>query len=109
MQLAVNVTVLASGETVTSKSGTTDSVILITIPSPQLWTPSSPFLYDLLITVGDDADVISSYFGMRSFTLGKVKHPIVPDTGAEVGIDRPGYVTRVLFVHDIFRIWMVIQ
>ncbi|WP_337177637.1 sugar-binding domain-containing protein [Paludisphaera sp.] len=43
----------------------------ITIPleQPKLWGPDSPFLYDLKVTVGDDA--VGSYFGMRKIELGR--------------------------------------
>lgn len=33
------------------------------------WTPESPFLYDLEISIGDDT--VYSYFGMRTFTVEK--------------------------------------
>jgi beta-galactosidase/beta-glucuronidase len=38
------------------------------------WSPDSPFLYDLVITVkenGNEIDQIRSYFGMRKISLGK--------------------------------------
>ena len=35
----------------------------------QLWCPENPKLYDVELTYGDD--VITSYFGMRSFGVGK--------------------------------------
>lgn len=44
------------------------------IPNCKLWSPDSPFLYDLVIVVrenGRDIDRISSYFGMRKISLGK--------------------------------------
>ncbi len=34
-----------------------------------LWTPDSPYLYGLRITVGDDE--VRSYFGMRKISIGK--------------------------------------
>jgi len=38
----------------------------ILIPKPNLWTPESPYLYNLEISAGDDK--AHSYFAMRSFT-----------------------------------------
>lgn len=52
------------------------------IPSPKLWSPDHPFLYDLTITLRDAAgavtDEIKSYFGMRDIRLGKVGGVIRP-------------------------------
>ncbi|NLA59244.1 MAG: glycoside hydrolase family 2, partial [Firmicutes bacterium] len=42
--------------------------VIISVPSPKLWSPESPFLYDLVLRLkaGDRVlDEISTYFGMR--------------------------------------------
>lgn len=42
--------------------------------SPKLWSPSSPFLYDLKIAVlenGKQVDAVDSYFGMRKVSIAK--------------------------------------
>lgn len=64
------VTASLQGQTVATASatGTTLSVAL-TIPSPQLWSPASPTLYDLTVTLG--ADTITSYVGLRETTVTK--------------------------------------
>jgi hypothetical protein len=41
----------------------------ISIPNMRLWSPEDPFLYDIAFECG--ADRVSSYFGMRTFGLGK--------------------------------------
>ena len=44
------------------------------IPQPQLWSPDSPFLYDVIFTVAVDGkvmDEVRSYFAMRKIALGK--------------------------------------
>jgi len=44
------------------------------IPNPKLWSPESPFLYDIkfeLIDAGKVIDTVRSYFGMRKIALGK--------------------------------------
>ncbi len=44
------------------------------IPQARAWTPDSPFLYDLQVTLlenGNVVDRVNSYFGMRKISLGK--------------------------------------
>lgn len=46
------------------------------VPDAKLWSPESPTLYDLRLTVsrnGEVLDTVSSYFGMRKFSVGKDK------------------------------------
>lgn len=51
--------------------------IVISIKNPKLWSPDSPFLYDLKVTLkcseGKKVDVVDSYFGMRKISLDKDK------------------------------------
>lgn len=46
--------------------------VRIPIPDPRLWSPESPHLYDLTVSMG--ADQVTSYFGMRKFSLGRDEH-----------------------------------
>ena len=51
-------------------AGEIDSVeakISVSIPNPRLWSPDSPYLYDLEIAMGEDK--VGSYFGMRKFSM----------------------------------------
>lgn len=44
----------------------------LNIPNPRLWSPSSPFLYDIEIKIKDSLntiDEVSGYFGMRKISL----------------------------------------
>lgn len=41
--------------------------VSIDIPSPHLWTPDDPFLYDF--TVSTDTDSVSSYFALRTVSV----------------------------------------
>jgi len=46
----------------------------ISIPSPKLWSPDTPHLYDLTVTLLRDdkpIDEVKSYFAMRKISLGK--------------------------------------
>ncbi|MBD3254209.1 MAG: beta-galactosidase [Candidatus Lokiarchaeota archaeon] len=45
----------------------------VKIPSPKLWSPHNPFLYDLILTIEINdkvVDKVESYFGMRKIGLG---------------------------------------
>ncbi|MHC4594619.1 MAG: glycoside hydrolase family 2 protein [Planctomycetota bacterium] len=54
--------------------------IELAIKKPKLWSPDSPFLYDLKVTLKDNqgktVDAVNSYFGMRKISLGKDKEDI---------------------------------
>jgi hypothetical protein len=44
------------------------------VPDARLWSPDSPYLYDLTVSLmknGKPVDSVSSYFGMRKIALGK--------------------------------------
>ncbi|MBO5110095.1 MAG: glycoside hydrolase family 2 [Clostridia bacterium] len=44
---------------------TANGSLTLNVPSPRLWTPEDPFLYDIQLKMG--ADEVKSYFAMRSF------------------------------------------
>jgi hypothetical protein len=64
-----SVTVLDKGKKINSAQGKTGQAITLKIPNAKLWSPDSPFLYDLEITLGDDK--VTSYFGMRKISIAK--------------------------------------
>ena len=75
---AVSFTVMDQGKSVATASGTAGKQVSITVPSPKLWSTTSPHLYDLEIKLGDDTVV--AYFGLRTFELGdgpKGKRPLL--------------------------------
>ena len=50
--------------------------ITLPVPSPKLWSPESPFLYTMDLTLfrsGVAIDKVSSYFGMRKISVGTDK------------------------------------
>jgi len=58
--------VLDDGKVIASGRGVK---AMLKIPNPKLWSPDSPFLYDVNVTSG--ADSVKSYFGMRKISVGK--------------------------------------
>ncbi len=59
-----------------SVRGAVGEDLLLTIAEPKLWSPESPFLYDLRIELAqggneEPIDLVESYFGMRKISVGK--------------------------------------
>lgn len=47
--------------------------LFLNIPTPKLWSPTNPFLYDLQISLLSNSvpvDAVASYFGLRKISLG---------------------------------------
>ena len=66
--LEVAVTVKDAENTVATFTGLPNAELDISIPNAKLWSPDSPFLYDLEVSLlsGDEPlDTVDSYFGMR--------------------------------------------
>jgi hypothetical protein len=73
--VTVSVTVLDTGTVINMTNGNPQTELDIPIPNPKLWSPNSPFLYDLQISVvhnGVTNDTVTSYFGMRKISVSKV-------------------------------------
>ncbi|WP_431899975.1 PA14 domain-containing protein [Nonomuraea sp. bgisy101] len=51
-------------------SGRSGTELSLPVRNPKLWTPDTPFLYDLTVTTRDDR--VKSYFGMREISIGQV-------------------------------------
>jgi hypothetical protein len=55
--------------------GKPDEEIVLQIKKPKLWSPDSPYLYPLKVTLRNNKrktiDSVESYFGMRKISLGK--------------------------------------
>ena len=62
------------GRQVAQVSGDAGAELKLAIPDPKLWSPDSPHLYDLRVSLksgGKTVDEVTSYFGMRKIALGK--------------------------------------
>ena len=70
---------------VSTSSGSSSSMIKLAIPNPKLWDPlnSSPFLYDLNISLDNSKEQVTAYFGLREIKLGKYNRSSIPDTGPQ--------------------------
>ena len=71
--IVVNAVAHIGSTVVGTVSGPPGANLLVPVPSPTLWWPTNPFLYDLTITLSNGpaaVDSIESYFGMRKISLG---------------------------------------
>ena len=70
---AVQIQVKDGGKTVTSASGEPGKEISLKLDKPILWTPDTPYLYGLTVSLkaGGSDDSVESYFAMRKIALGK--------------------------------------
>lgn len=68
----VRVSASDGGKMVSEKEAAAGEGIVLRVSDPKLWSPDSPFLYDLTISVkrkGKVADEVKSYFAMRKISL----------------------------------------
>ncbi|WEK20414.1 MAG: glycoside hydrolase family 2 TIM barrel-domain containing protein [Candidatus Pedobacter colombiensis] len=64
----------AAGVSTGSVSGSPGSELALPVKNGKLWSPASPFLYDLVVRLkknGKVVDEVKSYFGMRKISIGK--------------------------------------
>ena len=74
-------------QVIASAEGKVGTPIVLKIPQVRLWSPESPFLYDLDVALGSDS--VKSYFGMRKISVDK----------DEKGILRPLLNNRYVHMH----------
>ena len=70
---SVAVKVKDGNNVVQTSTGSPDTEISVPVANAKLWSPDSPFLYNLDITLtkdGKNIDAVSSYFGMRKISVG---------------------------------------
>jgi hypothetical protein len=66
---------LAGRRTIATAAGPPGRPLVLRIPHPRPWSPWDPYLYGLRLELtegGRVLDVVRSYFGMRSISLGRV-------------------------------------
>lgn len=51
-----------------SKTAFHASQMTLSLPSPHLWSPEDPFLYD--VEISNESETVRSYFGMRKVSIG---------------------------------------
>jgi len=77
----VEIKVLDSGAVVAETTVLADRKVEIPIDNPKLWSPDSPFLYDLELVLknseGNVLDEVTSYFGMRKISIAPSKGAMV--------------------------------
>lgn len=70
----VKISVSSNGQEVATTVITNDEEAVLEIEKPELWSPDTPNLYDLKLTLtnksGEVIDEVNSYFGMRKVSLG---------------------------------------
>lgn len=79
--------------------GSSDASFYLPVRNPRLWSPDDPFLYGLKLQLKDRkgkvVDEVSSYFGMRSVSMGKVDGVLRPLLNGEfvfhIGLLDQGY------------------
>jgi hypothetical protein len=63
---------MTDGRVIGRASGAVGSELRLPVPSARLWSPDSPYLYDLQVSLLDgeqEVDRVDSYFGMRKIGL----------------------------------------
>lgn len=76
----IEVTVFDGSSIVASAKAAVGEELAISVNNAKLWSPESPFLYDLtvkLISKGKVTDEVKSYFGMRKISMKKDEFGIV--------------------------------
>jgi len=64
------VQVLDGARVVAEGKSAPGEAIAVRVPNPRLWSPASPFLYDLKISLST-GDAVTSYAGMRKISVGR--------------------------------------
>jgi beta-galactosidase/beta-glucuronidase len=76
----IEVKVLEKGKVISSGKASAGQEVVISVPQSKLWSPESPFLYDMEVTVlrnGVAGDQLKSYFGMRKISTKRSDNGVV--------------------------------
>lgn len=77
----VTVTVFDGEKEVASHKDNSDKQFTFQVSKPKLWSPESPTLYNVTVTLGDDE--VHSYTGFRTISKGKVGGIVRPMLNGE--------------------------
>lgn len=67
---SVKVSVLQDGQEIATTDASSDQEFSFQVTNPKLWSPDSPVLYNISVTMGDDQ--VTSYTGFRTISKGVV-------------------------------------
>jgi len=76
----IEVKVLEKGKVISSGKAAAGQEVVVSVPQARLWSPESPFLYDMEVTVfrnGVAGDRLKSYFGMRKISTKRGENGVV--------------------------------
>jgi beta-galactosidase/beta-glucuronidase len=76
----IEVRVLENGKVISTGKAAAGQEVLVPVPGAKLWSPESPFLYDMEVAVlrgGKEVDRVKSYFGMRKISTARDAKGIV--------------------------------
>lgn len=76
----VEVKIFEKGKVISQGKGIVGNEVLLSVPEAKLWSPESPFLYDLEVILyrnGKPIDQVKSYFGMRKISTKRDANGIV--------------------------------
>ena len=76
----IEVKVLENGQVINSGKAAAGQEVFVPVPGNRLWSPQSPFLYDMEVSIlreGNEIDRIESYFGMRKISTKRDENGIV--------------------------------
>lgn len=67
----IEVNIVENGKTIASGKSALGQEVLLSIPDAKLWSPESPYLYNIEVSIshnGQAIDKVKSYFGMRKIS-----------------------------------------
>jgi beta-galactosidase/beta-glucuronidase len=76
----IEVKVLENGNVVGAGKAVAGNEVLVSVPNAKLWSPESPFLYDLEVAVlheGEPVDEVKSYVGMRKISTSRDENGVI--------------------------------